>query len=142
MYLVQIDGDPIPQKQTRKGKNCFYDPSKSAKEMIQWQVRPYAPTEPLTGPVQMFVTFYFKPPKSASGIRRRQMLNHVIHHIKRPDVDNCAYLVTNALKNIFYVDDSQIIDLVLSKRFAEKPKTIVKIMPIEEIAPTRGIECA
>ena len=70
------------------------------------------------------------------------MLNHVIHHIKRPDVDNCAYLVTNALKNIFYVDDSQIIDLVLSKRFAEKPKTIVKIMPIEEIAPTRGIECA
>lgn len=143
MFLFEIHGDPIPQKQTQfvRATGIAYDPSKKHRLSIQWQVQPYAPKVPLHGPVSVDLTFYFVPPKSTSGVKRRQMLNHVIHHIKKPDADNCAYLVTNALKHIFYHDDSQIIDLSIHKRYAEIAKTVVKIIPIEEIAPTRGEEC-
>lgn len=141
MFLFEIHGDPVPQQQTRFARGIAYDPSKKAREMIQWQIKPYAPKDLLMGPIKVDLTFYFPVPKSVSKIRRRQMLNHVIHHIKKPDVDNCAYLVTNAMKKIFYNDDSQIIDLSMHKRYSEEPKTVVTIIPIEEIAPTRGDDC-
>ena len=143
MFQFEIHGDPIPQKQTQfiRSTGIAYDPSKKHRTQIQWQTRPHAPKEPLQGPVSVDLWFYFSVPKSTSGIKRRQMLNHVIHHIKKPDGDNCAYLVTNALKGIFYRDDSQIIDLTIHKRYAEVPKTVVRIIAIEEIAPTRGEEC-
>ena len=143
MFLFEITGDPIPQKQTQflRKSGIAYDPSKKDKECIQWEVRPFAPEQPLLGPVSVDLTFYFAPPASSSAVRRRQMLNHIIHHTKKPDADNCAYLVTNALKGIFYRDDAQIIDLSIHKRFSERAKTVVKIIAIEEIASTRGVEC-
>lgn len=138
MFIFEITGKPIPQKQTCFGKGRAYDPSAQDRQQIQWQARPYAPKVPLLGPVKVDLTFYFEPAQSTSACRRRQMLNHVIHHIKKPDADNCAYIVTNALKGLFYHDDAQIIDLSIHKRFAEEAKTVVKIIAIEEIAPTRG----
>jgi|SRR5579872_963240 len=142
MFIFEIIGNPIPQKQTQfiRSTGIAYDPSKKDKTQIQWQVRPYAPKEPLLGPIKLDLTFYFQPPKSTSNVRRTQMLNHVIHHIKKPDADNCAYLITNALKGIFYRDDAQIIDLGIHKRYGEEAKTVVRIVAIHEIAPTRGDE--
>lgn len=141
MFIFELSGDPKPQKQTQFSRHHSWDPSAKVKSFIQWQAKYYAPENPLLCPIQMDLTFYFKVPKSTSGTKRRQMLNHVIHHIKRPDIDNCAYLVTNALKKIFYEDDSQIIDLYLHKRYGETPKTVVKITPIEELVKTQGDQC-
>jgi Holliday junction resolvase RusA-like endonuclease len=138
VYIVEIHGPPIPQQQTRFSKSGhIYNPCSKQQEMIQWQVRPYAPKEPLNGPIQLDLTFYFVPPASTSAVKRKQMLNQVIHHTKKPDGDNCAYLITNALKKIFYNDDSQVIDFGIHKRYGEIAKTVVKIIPIQEISPTR-----
>lgn len=143
MFIFEVYGKPTPQKQTRfiRKTGIAYDPSKKEKSFFQHQIQTHAPKTPLVGPIKVDLTFFFIPPKSTSNIRRRQMLNHVIHHIKKPDADNCAYLVTNAMKKIFYNDDSQIIDLCIHKRYGEEAKTLVKVIPIEELAPTRGDEC-
>jgi Holliday junction resolvase RusA-like endonuclease len=142
MYIFEIYGKPIPQKQTRFTRNGIaYDPGKKDRSFIEWQAKPHAPAIPLLGPIKLDLTFYFSVPKSTSIRKRTQMLNGVIHHIKKPDADNCAYLITNSLKKIFYRDDSQIIDLCIHKRYGQEPKTVVKIIPIEEISPTQGDEC-
>jgi Holliday junction resolvase RusA-like endonuclease len=145
MFLFEIIGKPTPQIQTRfrkcSNKIFTWDPSKANKEYIQLQSRPYAPNSPLFGPIQLDLTFYLPIPKSTSIVKTKQMINQVIHHTSRPDVDNLAYIVTNALKDIFYHDDRQIIDLYLHKRYGEIPKTVVKITPIEELAKTQGDEC-
>ena len=95
--------------------------------MIQWQIRPYAPSEPLSGPVHVDITFLMPIPKSVSASQRRQMIANNVHAIKRPDIDNLAYIITNAMKTIIYKDDSQVVDLCLHKRYAENPKTIVQV---------------
>ena len=141
MFQFEIYALPVPQKHTRFSRGHCYDPSAKDKAAIQWQARPFAPPQPFSDPAILDLTFYLPIPKSAPAMRKRQMANHVIHHIKRPDVDNLAYLVTNALKGIFYADDSQIVDLVMRKRYGEIPRTVVRITPIEQIAPTRGEEC-
>ena len=143
MFLFEVYGDPIPQKQTRfvRKTGIAYNPSKKDQEQFQWQVRPYAPPEPLTCPIVLDLTFFVPIPKSASKVKQRLMANHMIVPIHKPDVDNLAYLITNALKKIFYEDDAQIIDMYLHKRYGEKPRTIVKIQTLQEVEPSRSEEC-
>jgi Holliday junction resolvase RusA-like endonuclease len=129
MYLFEIHQKPIPQKQTQWGRGKGYDPSKKDKETLIWQIRAYAPIKPIEGPVLVDIMFYMPIPKT-SKIQARNMANGAILPIKRPDVDNLAYLITNAMKGIFYEDDSQIVDLLLHKRYGEQTKTVVKVIEL------------
>ena len=45
---------------------------------------------------------------------------------KKPDADNIAKVVCDALNGLAYKDDAQVIDLTVHKRFGD-PKVIVKI---------------
>ena len=130
MFIFEIFGEPQVQKQTQWGKGRAYDPSKKYKESIQWQIKPYAPEKPILGPVQVTVTFYLPIPKSTSSVKRRQMLNHVILPDKRPDASNLYYIIENAMKEIVYVDDSQVVNLNVSKFYGEEPKTVIQVRPI------------
>lgn len=136
---------PTPQKQTKfKRVGQFvrtYDPSALDREKIAWQIKAYAPLEPFGCPLKVDITFYLPIPVSTSKVRRRQMLNQVILPFKRPDIDNLGYLVTNAMKEIIYKDDSQIVDLYMHKRYSEDPRTVVKIIPIQNAEQTRADEC-
>ena len=145
MLIFEIHSPPEVQKQTRfrrAGEKIIkYDPSQKAKEQIQWQMKPYAPSEPFSGPIKVHLTFYLPIPKATSKVKRRQMVNGVILPFKRPDLDNLAYLITNAMKTIIYVDDSQIVDAHNHKRYGEEPKTVVKIIPIYQTEECFADDC-
>ena len=130
MIMFEIHEIPKPQKQTHFARGHCYDPSKNYKDMLVWQMRPYAPNEPLSGPLHVDITFLMPIPKTSSASVRRQMIANNLHAIKRPDIDNLAYIITNAMKNLIYKDDSQIVDLHLHKRYAECPRTVVKVTEV------------
>lgn len=134
MFIFELAGQPVPQKQTRFTCRCgnvrCYDPSKADKEKIQWQVKPFAPKDPLKGPIELSITFFVPIPKSTSGVRRRQMMNRVILPTVKPDEDNLAYIVTNALKKIVYDDDNQICVKHVYKFYGDEPKTVIKVREI------------
>lgn len=143
MLLFEIHGCPIPQKQTRfvRATGRAYNPSQKDVEQIRWQIRPYAPREPLACAIEMHMTFYLPIPKSASRRVYMQMLNGVILPTKKPDFDNLAYLITNALKEIVYADDSLVTDCTIRKRYSETPRTVIKIVPIEQMQQVGGSPC-
>jgi len=143
MFLFEVVGIPVPQKQTCfiRSTGIAYNPSKKEAEQLQWQIRPYAPAVPLTCAIEMHLTFYLPIPKSASKMKRTQMINGVILPKTRPDFDNLAYLVTNALKKIVYEDDSLVTDCIIRKRYSDRPRTIIKIIPIDEMQPVGGERC-
>lgn len=144
MLLFEIVGVPVPQKQTQfiRKTGIAYNPSKKDLEQIQWQIRPYAPETPLTCAVEMHLTFFLPIPTAASRRVRIQMLNGIILPTKKPDFDNLAYLVTNALKEIVYKDDSLVTDCVIRKRYSETPRTVIKIIPIDQLQQVGGTPCA
>ena len=125
MIVFEVYGNPIPQKQTKfvRKTGIAYNPSKKAQDQFQWQVKPYAPSEPLTCPIVLDLTFFVPIPQSKSKVKKRLMANHTILPIHKPDIDNLAYLITNAMKKIFYEDDAQIIDMYLHKRYSERTKS-------------------
>ena len=139
MFIFEIPGIPIAQKQTRficpcKKGHC-YDPSKKDKETIQWQVRPFAPSIPFSCPVELTIAFFMPIPKAASRMVRDQMLNRLILPDKKPDEDNLAYLITNALKGIVYDDDCRVVVKHVYKFYSDDPRTVVKVRPIAEVQP-------
>ena len=141
MYIFNVHGAPASQKQTNykrsssDGRIWMYDPSQKAKEYIQWQVKPFMTDEPLAGPIEMYLTFFLPIPKSTSGAMRRQMLNRIVLPSKKPDIDNLAYLVTNALKGIVYVDDCLVCAEHIYKFYGEEAKTVIQVRPILQAEP-------
>lgn len=136
MFQFEIFGPPIAQKQTRWTKTGHvYDPSAKDKQYIQWQIRPFAPSEPIAGPVELTICFFMPIPKSASKAVREQMINRVILPDKKPDEDNLAYLVTNALKEIVYDDDKRVCVKHVYKFYGPDPKTVIRVRPLLEAQP-------
>ncbi len=140
MFQFEIFGIPSYQKQTRwckmpGGHVRAYDPSSKDKERIQWQVKPLAPTVPLSCAVEMTLTFFIPIPKATSRMMRRQMINRLILPDKKPDFDNLAYLVTNALKNLVYDDDKRVCVCHIYKFYGEEPKTVIQVRPILTLEP-------
>ena len=132
MIQFELYIKPKPQKQTAWNRLHAYDPSKAYKEMLIIQMLPYAPKDPIFGPVSLDITFYMAIPVSVSKSKRADMLAHKVVPFVRPDIDNLAYVVTNSMKNMFYRDDSQIVDLTLHKRYCEEPKISIKLLNYEE----------
>ncbi len=138
MYRFVLSGNPIPQKQTRftcqGGFPRAYDPSKKDLEMIRWQVKPFAPQTPLQGPISLSLFFFLPIPKSASKARRDQMMRRIILPVVKPDEDNLAYIVTNALKKLVYEDDSQVCEKHVYKVYDVCPRTeiVVKVIQTAE----------
>lgn len=63
---------------------------------------------------------FFEPPKSISKKKRADMLERRIWPAKKPDSDNIAKVVLDALNGIAYHDDTQVIGLTVAKAYSEE----------------------
>lgn len=82
-------------------------------------------------PVKIEIVACFAPPKSARKKDKIEMLANRILPTKKPDCDNIAKIVLDALNKIAYKDDSQVIELSVKKLYSEVAKVSVHIEEIE-----------
>jgi len=90
--------------------------------------------KPITGPVVVEITALFlRPPSHLTG--RGELRKGAPGYPGRNlgDVDNLAKGVMDALTDsgIVWLDDSQVVDLRVAKRWADKDRTVVAISPWE-----------
>lgn len=76
------------------------------------------------------ITAYFLIPKSTSNKKRFEMLHGVIMHTKKPDADNVAKSILDALNGLAFYDDSQICELGVCKMYSDEPRAEVTIREI------------
>ena len=77
------------------------------------------------------IAAFFKPPKSISKKKRAEMLEGKIWPAKKPDSDNIAKVVLDALNGIAYHDDTQIIRLSVIKAYKEEAYLSVTLMRLD-----------
>lgn len=70
-----------------------------------------------SGAVSVRVMVNMEIPQSWSKIKRQQAASGVLLPISRPDLDNIVKAVLDAINGVVFNDDSQITDLILSKRY-------------------------
>jgi Holliday junction resolvase RusA-like endonuclease len=86
----------------------------------------------LQGPIKATIEAYYTIPKSKSKKIKIQMEKGMVRPQKKPDADNVAKAVCDSLNGIAYKDDAQIVDISVSKYYAESG--FVKVI-LEEIEP-------
>ena len=82
-------------------------------------------------PVRVEIAAFFAPPKSTKKKQKAEMLANLILPMKKPDADNIAKIILDALNKIAYKDDSQVVDLSVKKCFAAEARVYVHIEEID-----------
>jgi Holliday junction resolvase RusA-like endonuclease len=127
-----IPGLPVakgrPKFSTRNGIARAYTPKKTRD--FEAMAREYAkaamgPLMPCMSSVHVTFVVFVPVPKSWSKTKRNTAIAGGIHPTVKPDLDNFAKALTDALNGVVYDDDSQICDVVMSKRYAEEPRIVV-----------------
>lgn len=120
---------PVPKGRPRfSRKSGFaFTPAKTrkAEESFTALAAEHRPSTPIEGAVQLVIAFAMPIPKSASKKDKAAMLAGDLLHTKRPDIDNLAKLVVDAMSEVFFVDDKQVNCLILSRGYSDMPGTHV-----------------
>lgn len=118
-----------PRAGIRNGKINMRDPMKSRnfKQYVGLVASQYAPDKLLEGPLQLEVKVYKPSLKSFSKKKALAAEEGLLRPTTKPDVDNYVKGVKDALNKVIWNDDSQVVDLKVSKWYSEKPRVEVII---------------
>lgn len=86
---------------------------------------------PLQGPLSVEMTVVMPIAKSWPKKRQAAALEGRERPVKKPDADNYAK-VLDACNEVVWVDDGQIVELIVRKYYGEKPGMWAKVTPIGE----------
>lgn len=68
--------------------------------------------------IAVIINAYFAVPKSYSKKRRQECIDQIDRPRKKPDVDNIAKIILDALNGIAYEDDSQVVESICRKYYS------------------------
>ena len=71
------------------------------------------------------------PSASFSKKKRLEALSGVLHPTSKPDIDNVTKGIFDAMNGIVWLDDKQVVEMVVRKRYAEIAQTVVTVEQIE-----------
>lgn len=78
----------------------------------------------------MTIWAYQKPPKKSKKVVE-DMLNGKILPTKKPDADNIAKIILDGLNKVAWEDDTQVVELMIVKRYATEPMVAVMVKEID-----------
>ncbi len=80
--------------------------------------------------ISMQITAVYPVPASYPKRDKAAALAGDLLPTKKPDADNVAKVIADALNGLAYDDDAQITDLSVLKRYGEEPEVRVKLWPV------------
>lgn len=129
--VFSVPGEPVGKARPRVTRSGHaYTPAKtvSYENLVKMRFDELFPDwVPLEKEIQVAIHAYYKIPKSASKAKRQAMLNGTINPTKKPDIDNVAKIINDALNGLAYVDDTQIVKERIEKHYGEKPHVDIYI---------------
>jgi hypothetical protein len=82
--------------------------------------------------ISMQITAVYPVPASYPKRDKAAALAGDLLPTKKPDADNVAKVIADALNGLAYDDDAQITDLSVLKRYGEEPEVRVKLWPVSD----------
>jgi len=139
MIYFKYKGEPVGKGRpriTRRGNYVHtYTPAKTREfeEAIKFEFLASncekTPVYPKDVPIRVDMTFAFEVPRSYPKKKRAACLSGQMQMTKKPDADNIAKSVLDAICGHAFEDDSQVTMLYLEKIYAEEPYVEVRIHP-------------
>lgn len=150
---IIIPGEPASKARPRFSRTTkgvrTYTPTKTLKyeELVRYHAlaeRQKIGIKPIAKQMRLQIKAYFSIPKSYSKKRKEMCLVGDVRPTKKPDGDNVAKIVLDGLNpkmkvdrrlhkavclhEGLYLDDKQVVDLIVEKWYAEEPRVEIKAM--------------
>ena len=131
-YEFDVIGDIVGKQRPRVNTNTYivYTPTKTKdyeKLIQQYFMIKYPNHKMLEGRIAVEIVAYIKLPNNISKKKAKEMLNESISPTKKPDIDNIAKSILDALNKFVFNDDNQITKLLIQKKYSEVEKVHIKI---------------
>lgn len=117
-----VDCKPIPKARPRFRKVKNFIQTYTPKTTMDFEdtiraraIQAMGSSQPLEGPISAFIRVRLPVPQSYSKNRTKGCLEGLEKPIKRPDTDNYAKAVLDAMNGVLYKDDSQVVSLHAKK---------------------------
>ena len=128
-----IPAAPRGKERPRFAKGHTYTPKKTRdyEELVR---REYIANggKKLRGPLKVTMFAIFPINASDSKAIRKRKMEGEIKPTKKPDCDNIAKVILDALNGVAYDDDKQIVDLYLQKKYGVAGRVEVMIGEIDD----------
>lgn len=127
---ITIPGAPVAWARPGQNGSTRYTPDAQrayGRAVSLLARRAMAGQPPFTGPVAALVEVVMGVPASWPKRDRTAALAGERMPISRPDWDNLGKIVCDAMNGIVYVDDAQIVDARVLKRYGEVPRVDVAV---------------
>ena len=138
--ILRILGVPMVKQSARFGKTKTGIPIvfqsskvKSQERSIKVEIINQLPKgfKLFEGCLYLTADFIFPIPKSCSKKLRAEILNSIVYKQTRPDLtDNLMKGLCDAMNNVVFKDDSQIVKIQSRKIFGEQPRTDIMIYEV------------
>ena len=122
MITFKVDADPVGKQRARYAKRgnhvMAYTPDKTRnyETLIKAAaIEAMGSSEPLETPVTLYLYIRIPIPKSYSKKRAQDCLNGLEKPIRKPDASNILKSVEDGMNSIVYKDDSQIVNIHVTK---------------------------
>ena len=126
-------GQPVAKGRPKFGNGHAYTPEKTVNYEQLVKVS-YLQTERVKfmdgEQLRIEIKAYSSIPKSVSKMAREGMMLEVIRPTKKPDFDNICKGIADALNDLAYKDDSQIVSGVIDKYYSGEPRVEVLIYEV------------
>ena len=138
MLTYIVYGEPVGKGRprfARRGKfTSTYTPQKT--KTYEDEIRMMAKAAmgasgPLDTPITVAIYIRVGIPASYSKQKRKDALEGIIKPMKKPDLDNVAKCFLDSMNEIVYLDDKQVVNLHVTKVYAETPA--VEVMVKEDL---------
>lgn len=134
-----VPGAPVgkgrPKVSTRGGKFAkMYTPEKTANyETLVALAAQQAMVGRtlLAGPVEVQMAILLPIPASWSKKKQAAAIAGQVYPTKKPDADNVVKAIFDGINGVVWNDDVQACDIVVRKRYAERPRVEVLVSPID-----------
>lgn len=131
--LFQVAGQPQGKarpRYTKKGRAYTPQKTKSYEAEIKEAALTAAMIQGWTKndmPIRIHIGAYFVIPQSWSKRKQQEAAQGDVYPTVKPDADNIAKIVCDALNAIAYHDDKQIVDCRVSKRYAHDNQPCITV---------------
>jgi Holliday junction resolvase RusA-like endonuclease len=131
---IELRGEPQGKGRPRFAMRTghAYTPHNTAKYEAQLRFaagEAMGQRRPFEGPVEVFMVAHFMVPSSWPKYKQSGALNGTVAHVTRPDADNLIKML-DALNRVCWDDDSQIVRVMIEKRYSAIPRIHIKVTPL------------
>ena len=132
IYEFEVIGKIVGKQRPRVNTYTYnvYTPNKTKdyEEYIQQNFKiKYPIHKMLEKRISIEITAFLEIPKNTSKKKSMEMVEGIISPTKKPDIDNIAKSVLDALNKFVFKDDNQVTRIMVEKKYSEIEKIYVKI---------------